>query len=90
MLDNVDLFDVEVQADIENVHGEEDVADWTRLLACALTNNKWTLYVDVYNEVERLDLLQHHLGDRFMSNKFDVWRYAPTIPVIPMTEKVPC
>lgn len=39
MLDNVDLFDEEVQADIKNVYGE-DVGYWTRLLASALPNNK--------------------------------------------------
>ena len=86
VLDNVDLFDDEVQADIENVHGE-DVAEWTRLLAGALTNNKWMSYVDVYNEVERLNLLQHHLGDRFVADKLVVWRNEPTISVIPMTER---
>ena len=86
MLDNVDLFDPEVQEDVEKVHGE-DVADWARLLALALTDNKWTSFVDVYNEVERLKLLPIYLGDRFENDKLVIWRNEPTISIIPMTEK---
>ena len=84
LFDNNDLFDDKVRTYLGTIHGE-NVASWVQLLADALDQDRWGSYVDVYNEVERLELLAQHLGSRVADDDLVVWKGEPTILVVPMT-----
>ena len=83
-IDNKDLHNEAVRVHVGDIYGDE-VKKWMEILAQALANNNWMDYVDMYNGVVRLNLLERHIGARFVDGLV-LHTGEPTLSLIPMTQ----